>query len=78
MQDLPLQIGEVDYVGINQPDAPYPRRGQIKSYWRTQSARANAENACGFEFLLPLKGYLGHDEVSGVPRNFVVAEVYIG
>jgi hypothetical protein len=78
MQDLPLEIRKVDDVGIHEPHAPYPRGGEVESYWRTQSARANAENARGLEFLLSLKGYLGHDQVPRVPRNFVIAEVYIG
>ena len=74
MDDLPLQVGVVDYVEVDQAERAHPRRGQIKSQRRTEPARADAQHLRRFDLLLPLHADLGHDQMPRVAQDFVFVE----
>ena len=74
VQDLPLEIGEIDDVAIDQADAADAGRGEIERDRRAEPAGADAEDARGLQPLLPLERDLRHDEMPRVTGDLVVAE----
>ena len=73
MDDLPLQVGEVHHIEVNQAQRAHAGRGQIQRERRAESAGAHAQHARRLQLLLPLHADLGHDQVARVAQNFVVA-----
>jgi hypothetical protein len=52
MGDLPLQVGQVDRIVVDQGDAADPRTGQVERCGRTQTAGAENEGAARADALL--------------------------
>ena len=75
VDDLALQIAGVDDVEVDEAQCADAGRGQIERERRAESARAHAENACGFQLLLALHAHLGQDEVARVAGEVVGGEL---
>lgn len=63
MQQLPVQVGDIDRVMIDEAERPHPRGGQIHRRRRAKSAGADDQHPRSAQALLPLfpdfrKGYL--------------------
>ena len=78
VEDLALEVGEVNGVEIDKPDASDTRRRQIHGDRGAETARSDAEDAGGLEPLLSLEGYLGHDEVARITGDLVIAQFHGG
>ena len=75
VDDLPLEVGEVHHVEVDDPDGADARRGEIERQRRAQSAGADGEHARGLELALSLHADLGQQEVPRVPQNLGVGEL---
>ena len=69
---LPLQVGKVDDVEIDDPDPSDARRGQVQSQRRAQPAGAHQQHLGGFQLLLPFHPDFGNDQVAAVAQDFVL------
>ncbi len=76
VNDLPLQVGVVHHIEVDQAQRAHARGRQIQRQRRPQSARADAQHARGFQLLLPLHADLGHDQMARVAQDFVFVESY--
>jgi len=74
VQDLALEVREIDCIEINESDPADASGGKIESNWRSESARTDTENARRLDSLLPLEGDLGHDEMTRIARDLIVAQ----
>ncbi len=74
MDDLPLQVAEIDDIEVDDADPTDAGRRQIHRRGRTEAARADAQNAAGFEASLSVNADLGHDEMPAVALDFFVRE----
>ena len=70
VENLPLKIGKIDIVEIDNADGPNARSCEIKRSRRSKSSGTDAQDARSFESILPLGGNLGHDEMTGVALQF--------
>jgi hypothetical protein len=71
VKNLPLKIGKIYIVEIDNADDADASRCQIKRRRRSESSGADAQNARSFESALPLGCNLGHDEMTRVALQFV-------
>ena len=69
MQDLPLQVGHVDHVGVHDAERANSRRRQIERRRGTQPTRADQKHPGLLETLLSGASHLGKDQVAGVARG---------
>jgi hypothetical protein len=74
VKNLPLKIGQIDIVEIDNAEGPDARGCQVKRGWRSKSSGADAQDARSFESILPLGCNLGHDEVTRVASQFFNAQ----
>ena len=74
VDDLPLQIGVVHHVEVDQAQRAHAGRGQIERQRRAESAGADAQHARRLQLLLPVHAHLGHDQVARVAQDFIVAQ----
>ena len=70
VQNLPLEVGVIDDVEIDQSDSADASSGQVESQRRAQTAGTDQEDAGGLEALLAGHRDLGHDEVAAVAQDF--------
>ncbi len=75
VDDLPLQVGEVHDVEVDDADRSHAGRGQIERERRAQAARADGEHARRLELALALHADLGQEEVARVPQHLGVREL---
>jgi hypothetical protein len=54
VEDLALQVGEVDLVGVGEGEAADARGGEVKGGGAAQAAGADDERASRAQLLLPL------------------------
>ena len=66
MQDLPLQIGQVYLIIVNQGDIANTGAGQVQCRWRTKSASAYDQGMCCADFLLAFYAYLVEQDMTGI------------
>src|SRR5262245_49820686 len=74
VQDLSLQVAVIYDVEIDQPQSSDPRRSQIQTQRRTQSARADQERARGLQFTLTFQPDFGQDQMAVVASHFVFVQ----
>src|SRR5262249_44625752 len=75
VKDLPLEVAVIDDVEVDEAERPDAGRRQIHRDWRSEAARADAQDLGGFEVALPVVADLRHDEVAGIALVFVLGEV---
>jgi hypothetical protein len=78
VQHLPLQIGQVDAVVIDDAERADARRGEIEEEGRAQPARAHHQHPRFEEALLPDPADLRQDDVAGIALKLGVGEVHGG
>jgi len=74
VEDLALQVGEVDGVGIGQRQPADARRGQVERRRAAEPARTDDQRARGAQLLLPLDADLGEQDVPAVPEELLVVQ----
>jgi hypothetical protein len=67
---LPLKIGKIDIVEIDDPDRANAGSRQIKRGRRSEASGPDTQDARSFEPILPLGCNLGHDEMTRIPLQF--------
>src|SRR5437016_3011522 len=72
--DLTLEIGEVDYVKVNQPEFSDARGGKIQTKWRAESSSADEQHLGVLQLQLPLHADFRHDEMAAVTQNLFVGK----
>ena len=66
MQDLALEVGQLDEVGIHQPQPADAGGGEVEEGRRTEAAAADDQHAPGAEAFLGMAAEAGQVEVPGV------------
>ena len=66
MQNLPLQIRKIDIIEIDNSNRADASRGQVKRSWRSEPARADAQDAGRLQPLLSLRGDFGHQKMARI------------
>src|SRR5581483_8413681 len=74
VDDLPLQVGVVDDVEIDDTERTHACSAEIKRERRAEAAGSDAEHLRGLELELALHADLGHDQVARVAKDLVVGE----
>ena len=69
-----MQVGDIDYVGIDNSQGSYASGCQIKSGWAAQSACADEQDFGVEEFALSAFSHFGDEEVTGVALYFGFVE----
>ena len=72
MSNLPLQVGAVHAVVIDQRDTSDASTAQVQSRWRAQAACANYQHMSGEKFLLPVNAYFIKQDVAGIAKELFV------
>lgn len=67
IQDLPLQIGQVDLVGVDQREAADAGRGEVERCGATQPADADDQRVRRAQPLLPLDPDLREEDMAAIP-----------
>ena len=68
-RNLPLKIGEIHDVEINEAQLAHTRRREIQTERRTEPARADEQNLGVFQLELPLHADFGHDQMAAIAQN---------
>ncbi len=76
VENLPLQIGIIHRVEIHDADLADARSGKIHRYGRAETARANAQDAGGFDLLLPRQTDFRQDQMPRVTADFFVVQLH--
>ncbi len=76
MHDLPLQIGQVDPVGIGDAKGPDPGGGEIEQQRRAEAAGADDEDARGQQPDLPLLADFIEDQMPGIALKLLLRELH--
>ena len=72
VQNLALQVGEIDGVGIYQRQLAHARRGQIHRRWRAQPTRADDDRMCIEKTLLRLDTEFVDKNMAGIAEKLIV------
>jgi hypothetical protein len=76
VENLPLQIGIIHGVEIHDADLADARGGEIHGDGRAESARADAQDAGGFDLLLPGQTDFRQDQMPRVTADFFVVQLH--
>ena len=76
VQNLALQVGKIHRVEIHDADFADAGGGQIHGDGRAKTARADAQHARGFDFLLPGQTDFRQNQVPGVTPDFFVVQFH--
>src|SRR6185503_11179078 len=74
IQDLPLQVGEVDLVGIDQREAADAGRGEVERCRATQPAGADDQRVRRAQLLLSFDPDLRQQDVPAVAEKLLVVQ----
>ena len=72
VEDLALQVGEVDLVGVGDCQAADAGRREVERRRAAQAARADDERMCSPQLLLALDSELGKEDVPAEPEKLLV------
>ena len=76
VENLALQIGIIHGVEIHDADLADARRGEIHGDGRAEAARADAQDAGGFDLLLPGQTDFRQDQMPRVTADFFVVQLH--
>jgi hypothetical protein len=76
MDDLALEVGKIDRVKINHADFADAGRRQVHGDGRAKTARANADDAGGADFLLSSQADFRQNQVPRVAANLVIIQLH--
>ena len=74
VNDLALQIGKVDHVGIGNTDGAHARGGKVHRHGGPEAASANHEHLCIQKLLLALRAHLFQDDVARIALQLFVSK----
>jgi hypothetical protein len=74
VEDLPLQVGEVDLVGISENQPAYAARRQIERRGAAEAAGADDQRGGSAQPLLPFDPDLGEKDVAAVAEELLVVQ----
>jgi len=74
IEDLALQVGEVDLVGIGESQLADAAGGEVESRRATEAAGADDQRACPAQPLLALDPDLGKEDVAAVAEELLVVQ----
>ena len=72
VEDLALQVGEVDFVGVRDGQARDAGGSEIERRRAAEAAGTDDENSGGTQPLLPLDADLVEEDVPGIPEKLLV------
>ncbi len=75
VDDLPLQVGEIDRVVVDDADGADTRRRQIEKERRAETAGADDEDAARQQLRLPRPADLIEENVPGVTVNLGIGKL---
>src|SRR6266852_2922162 len=75
MEDLPLKIGKIDHIIIDDAESSDPCRGEVQCGRRAESTCTDQQDPCGFELFLSFSSNFGQDEVPAVTKKFVARQL---
>jgi hypothetical protein len=75
IEDLPLQVGEIDLVGVGQRQPADARRGEIEGRRAAEAAGADDQRGCRAQPFLPLDADLGEQDVPAVAEELLVVQL---
>ena len=73
-EDLPLQVGQVDPVGVGEDQAAEAGCGEVERRRAAQAARADDERRSRSQPLLPLDSDLGEQDMAAIPEELLVVQ----
>ena len=73
-RNLPLQVGEIDDVEIDEAEFADAGRGEIQTERRAESTGADQQHLGVLELELTFHADLGHDQVAAVAQDLFVGE----
>ena len=76
VENLALQIGIIHGVEIHDADLADARGGEIHGDGRAEAARADAQDAGGFDFLLPGQTDFRQDQMPRVAADFFIVQLH--
>src|SRR4029077_13788260 len=76
IEDLALQGGEVDLVGISERQAPDAGGGQVERGGTAEAARTDHQRARGAQLLLPLDPDFREEDVAAVAEKLLVVNSF--
>jgi hypothetical protein len=74
VKDLPLQVGEVDLVGIGDGEAADAGGSEVQGGGAAEAAGADDQDVGGAQLLLALDPDLGKEDVPAVAEKLVVVQ----
>ena len=74
IEDLPLQVREVDLVGVGERQPADAGSGEIKGSGAAEAARPDDEDGCGAQLLLSFYPDLGEQDVPAVAEELLVVD----
>ena len=78
IEDLALQVGEVDLVGVGDRQAPKAGGGEVQRRGAAEAARADDQDARASQPLLPLDTDLGEQDMAAVAEELLVVQFGLG
>ena len=75
VDDLPLEVGLVDNVEVDQAELADAGGGEVEPEGRAEAAGADKEDARGLEFFLAFHADFREDEVPAVAGDFVLGKL---
>jgi hypothetical protein len=74
VEDLPLQVGEVDLVGIGDRQPPDAGSGEIERRGAAQATRADDQRGGAAQSLLTLDPDFGKEDVAAVAEELLIVQ----
>ncbi len=71
VEDLALQVAAIHEIEIDDPECADAGRGEIERRGRSQTPRADQQDACVTELRLALETYIREREVPRVPQQLL-------
>ncbi len=78
IEDLPLQVGEIDLVGVSQRQPADTRCRKIEGRRAAEAAGADDQRGCRAQPFLPLDADLGEQDVPAVAEELLVVQLEEG
>ena len=74
VEELPLQVGDIDHVEVDDADGADAGRSEVQSGWRAESASADDKHACRFEAPLAGEPDAWKRKVAAIAEQFLRSE----
>ena len=75
IEDLPLQVGEIDLVGVSQRQPADARCREIEGRRAAEAAGADDQRGCRAQSFLPLDADLGEQDMPAVAEELLVVQL---